>query len=234
MIGEFAPYFLKMGIAGGIVAADETSVGQVMISRPIAAGFVSGLLAGNLELGVLMGALFELLYIDVLPIGSAAFPSAGLAAVSAVAVCGFMGWQDLAGVGGFLPFLVLLSALAAGVGGRAVASVRRTNERLTGKAAEAVREGRLGLMQGAHLAGIPLSFLRGFTVVFHVLLAVLFLRGIIGTPAFPAGPAPGVLAAPLAALGVAIVLKSFLNRRRIFLFVLGAAVTGAVLLLSGL
>jgi mannose/fructose/N-acetylgalactosamine-specific phosphotransferase system component IIC len=230
MIGEYALYFVKMGLAGGIVAADETAVGQVMLSRPIAAGFLTGLIAGNVELGILFGALFELLYIDILPVGGAAFPSAGLAAVSAVSVCGLLGWQDLAGIGGFLPFLFLVSALAAMAGGRAVSGVRKMNERLSEKALEAARRGRFALVGGIHLAGVFPAFLRGFTVVFHVLLAVVFLRSFIEDAAVMNGPGRGLLAAPFAALGIALVMKVHVNRRRIVFFLLGAVAAGTALL----
>lgn len=231
MIGEYALYCVKMGLAGGIVAADETALGQVMLSRPIAAGFITGLLAGYPELGVVIGALFELLYIDILPVGGAAFPSAGLAAVSAVSVCGVFGWQGLDGIGGFLPFLFLVSALAAMVGGRAVSRVRKTNERLAEKALEAARSGRFALLGAFHLAGVSTAFLRGATVVLLVLLATAIFRGLIEEVAAMGGSAVEALAAPFAALGIAIVMKTYANGRRIVFFLLGAAATGMALLL---
>lgn len=74
-----------VALLGGIVGLDATSVAQVMISRPLVAGTLTGLLLGVPVQGALLGALFEIFHLSILPIGAARYPEAGTATVAATA-----------------------------------------------------------------------------------------------------------------------------------------------------
>jgi mannose/fructose/N-acetylgalactosamine-specific phosphotransferase system component IIC len=54
----------------GFLSLDATAVGQFMFSRPIAVGALVGLLTGNPEMGLQVGALVELIWIGEVPVGS--------------------------------------------------------------------------------------------------------------------------------------------------------------------
>ncbi len=73
-------------IAGGFISLDRTAAFQIMISRPIVAGPLIGLVCGSLTTGIVIGSLLELLWIGDLPVGSHIPPHETAAAVIATTV----------------------------------------------------------------------------------------------------------------------------------------------------
>jgi PTS system mannose-specific IIC component len=71
---------LIVSIVGGILCLDRILV-QVLISRPIVAAPVIGLILGDPYTGLIAGAFIELLWIDHLPIGADIPPNDTIAAV---------------------------------------------------------------------------------------------------------------------------------------------------------
>ena len=70
----------------GFLERDSSHIGQGLISRPIWIGAVLGACCRQLETGLWLGALFELLYMDALPIG-VAVPSNGTVAAAVGTLC---------------------------------------------------------------------------------------------------------------------------------------------------
>ncbi|MBN2808056.1 MAG: PTS sugar transporter subunit IIC [Deltaproteobacteria bacterium] len=68
----FSSFWLivKLSLAGAFCALDRTAAFQVMLSRPLVAGTFGGLLAGNWEIGLLVGAALELYFLSELPVGT--------------------------------------------------------------------------------------------------------------------------------------------------------------------
>lgn len=60
---------LFASIAGGVISLDRIAAFQIMVSRPIVAGPLVGMLCGSLAAGIIIGALVELLWIGDLPVG---------------------------------------------------------------------------------------------------------------------------------------------------------------------
>lgn len=56
---------------GTAVALDLVSVPQVMITRPLVAGTVAGVILGDPAAGAAVGAILELFALDLLPVGAA-------------------------------------------------------------------------------------------------------------------------------------------------------------------
>ena len=71
-------------ILAGIVAMDTTAGPQLMISEPIVACTVLGLLLGRPELGIMLGILFQFLWLAYLPLGGSGFTDNNMAAFTAV------------------------------------------------------------------------------------------------------------------------------------------------------
>jgi len=65
---------LKIAGVGALLSLDRTAWGQLMVSRPIVIAPIIGLTCGNATVGLMVGALIELLWINELPVG-AAIPS---------------------------------------------------------------------------------------------------------------------------------------------------------------
>jgi mannose/fructose/N-acetylgalactosamine-specific phosphotransferase system component IIC len=77
--------YLWLALLGGILGLDIASWAQAMISRPIVAGPVAGLLLGDPEAGFWAGVLLEVLSLHQLPVGASRYWDTGPAAVAATA-----------------------------------------------------------------------------------------------------------------------------------------------------
>jgi mannose PTS system EIIC component len=77
---------LVAALIAGITALDNVHMLQWMISRPVIAGSLVGSALGNLESGMLCGAMIELVWLGVLPIGNYTPPDAHITACSAAAI----------------------------------------------------------------------------------------------------------------------------------------------------
>ena len=73
---------LLVGVVGFIVGIDQFSFLESLY-RPIVVGPVVGLILGNPELGLILGANVELMLVGSMPIGGAQPPNAGLAPIMA-------------------------------------------------------------------------------------------------------------------------------------------------------
>ncbi len=76
---------------GGVVGVDLVTGPQALLSRPLVAGAVTGLLLGEPGLGLQLGVLLELFALDTLAVGAAWYPDLGTATVVAVAAAGRWG-----------------------------------------------------------------------------------------------------------------------------------------------
>jgi hypothetical protein len=77
--------WIALALLGAVVALDAVSVAQAMISRPLVAGALAGILAGDVVTGLQVGALLELFLLVALPAGGGRMPEGGIAAIVAVA-----------------------------------------------------------------------------------------------------------------------------------------------------
>ena len=69
---------------GALICLDRVAV-QIMISRPVVAGPLMGLILGDMLTGLVTGALLELLWIDRIPVGSYVPPHDTFVAILATA-----------------------------------------------------------------------------------------------------------------------------------------------------
>jgi len=78
--------FLLIALVSGIIHLDTLVFGQFMISRPIVCGPIIGYLTGSINEGILMGAILELLYISIIPVGIKIPPDSTTATIFSI-VC---------------------------------------------------------------------------------------------------------------------------------------------------
>lgn len=214
---------LVLSLLGGILALDQTSLGQFMVSRPLVSATLAGWILGDPASGLAVGALLEVLVLPAFPIGGARFPEGGPAGVVAAGAAA-------EGPGGILgPGLavgVALGAVWGVLGGWTVTVLRRLNERF----AALPEEGPLAARRvvSGHLAALASDFLRG---------AGLTALGVTGArlalplarDAWPLGSTGTLLAlgvvVALSAGGLLGALDGWKRRRGVFL---GGLVTGAI------
>lgn len=77
--------WILLALWGGAVGLDGTSVIQAMISRPIVAALVTGMIVGHPAEALMIGVTLEIFSLVILPIGAARYPESGVGAVVAVA-----------------------------------------------------------------------------------------------------------------------------------------------------
>ncbi|MBN1481187.1 PTS sugar transporter subunit IIC [candidate division KSB1 bacterium] len=160
---------------GGVVALDTTALMQIMISRPIVACSVIGLILGNFPLGFLIGILSELLYVSELPVGAAKFAEGNVGATAAATIAILTTEQlpsrPYAAIACALFLLIIISS----IGGRLVLVMRQVNgriyEKLVYKESLSARDINI-----AQFYGIVLAFVLGFVTVFTC--CALFAHGL--------------------------------------------------------
>ncbi len=77
---------LQVSLLAGLIGVDRLAVGQFMISQPIVAAPIIGLVMGDLESGLLIGAVLELFWLRGLPVGGHVPKDATLAAILTTAL----------------------------------------------------------------------------------------------------------------------------------------------------
>jgi mannose/fructose/N-acetylgalactosamine-specific phosphotransferase system component IIC len=133
---------------GTLVGVDLVSVAQIMISRPLVAGTVAGVLVGDLATGVQVGLVFELFQFDILPIGAVRYPEFGPATVAAVAAAHWGGGSAALGIG------VALGLVLGLLGGASLHWLRGANGRAVRAAAAALDAGDVRALKRVHREGL--------------------------------------------------------------------------------
>jgi len=179
---------------GTFVALDLVSVPQAMYARPLVAGTVAGLLAGDMMTGLQLGVLLELFALDVLPVGAAQYPDHGPATVAAVTAAAGAPWPERMGTA------VLLALLLAVLGGWSLQRLRHLNaEALHGRAAALAAGSQPGL-RALQWGGLGRDALRGLLLTALGLAGALLLRS--------SSPVPPRLQGLLAAAAIGCALAS--------------------------
>ena len=169
---------LLIALIGGIVDLDSTATWQFMISQPIVAAPITGLFLGSiygqaaagLKLGLMVGTILQLVWIEQLPLGMNVPPDAALASVLSVAL-GFIaghGYQTYS-EREVCYTIALLLAVALGLLGRSLDMlVRRLNTNLDTWVTRKVEGNQLWAIAIGHTLGGMLTFSKAFLFCFLV------------------------------------------------------------------
>jgi mannose PTS system EIIC component len=212
--------FALLAILGGLLALDGTSVGQVMVSRPVVAGALTGWVIGDPVLGLLIGGILEIYFISVFPVGGSDFPEGGPPAL--VAVAAGAAAPETAGIAAGIAVGVLVGFLWSRIGFGSVQILRQVNGRLVPDPSRG--EVSSNRIVWAHAAGIGLDFGRGLVLSAAGLVFGTWLARSVGG-FWPLG-LPGTLG--LLAVGASLPAGAFVRslggwRRRALLFGTGLA-----------
>jgi len=205
---------------GGLLALDETSVGQVQICRPLVVGALVGALLGAPGAGALVGGLLEFFALAVVPAGGARFPGLAPAAVTGASAAALAGEPA-----GGLALGVGLALLVAELDSHTVSAYRTWAGTLIPEG-EPVPARRVG---AAVARAVAVDFARGALVTAGGLAAAVPLAR-WAAPAWPLSFAETVA---LVVLGASVRLGALLHSFRDapawrWLFVTGAAAGAAV------
>jgi PTS system mannose-specific IIC component len=162
-----------VALAGMLVYLDTTAIAQLMISQPLIACPLWGLLVGRPEIGLFFGVIFQLIWLGSLPVGAAKFPEGNVGALVATALAaqiplaatGSPAWIVLT----ICAFIGILTALA---GAELTPQVRRLLGGLADRVQSAAREGQPGRFAALFAGAIGLHAAAGF-----LLTGIAFLIG---------------------------------------------------------
>jgi mannose/fructose/N-acetylgalactosamine-specific phosphotransferase system component IIC len=133
---------------GMLVGVDLVSMPQMMIARPLVAGTVAGAILGDLDTGLKLAVVFELLQYDILPVGAVRYPEYGPATVAAVATAHAVPGALGLGLGAVVGLVTGL------VGGVTMHVMRRINSRIVHEASVALESGDPRVLLRLHVGGI--------------------------------------------------------------------------------
>jgi mannose/fructose/N-acetylgalactosamine-specific phosphotransferase system component IIC len=209
--------WLTIGLVGGVVGVDATSVAQTMISRPFVAAILTGLLAGRPEEGAILGAILELFALVILPVGAARYPESGTAAVAASAA--YMSSTTV-----LSPAVMLITVLFAlvweRIAGWSVILDRKFNGEYVAQAELSPDQPDRDL-ERRHLSAIAIDFARAIVMtVGGWLLGTVALRSVAQLWSMNAMIAPAILSIGLSCMvGAALPLFGGLRARKVALLV---------------
>jgi len=149
---------LALLVWGTLVGVDLVSLPQMMIARPLVAGTVAGAILGDIETGLKLGVVFELLQYDILPVGAVRYPEYGPATVAAVATA-----HASTGVLG-LGLGALVGLVTGLIGGITIHLLRRVNSRVVHAAAATLESGDPRALVRLHVGALLRDGLRAALV----------------------------------------------------------------------
>jgi mannose/fructose/N-acetylgalactosamine-specific phosphotransferase system component IIC len=159
---------------GALVGLDLVSFPQAMLSRPLVAGTVAGLVTGDLEAGLRVGVVLELFALEVLPIGASRYPDYGPPTVVAVAIVAGQPWRDTLGAA------VLLAVALALLAGRGIDLVRRWNGARVRRSDAVLASGDRRALARLQAIGLAVDAARGALVTALGLGLWVLARGVLG------------------------------------------------------
>jgi PTS system mannose-specific IIC component len=149
---------IPLAILGAVLGLDVVSFPQAMISRPLVAATMAGVLLGYPAHGLLIGATLEFFALETLPFGASRYPEWGSAAVVGGAL--FSTQPDA--MAGALTTATLAALATAWVGGWSMVQLRTLNARWARKRHDAIAQGAPRVVIGLQLFGLTGDLFRGF------------------------------------------------------------------------
>lgn len=199
------PHLLALALLGAVLGLDVVSFPQAMLSRPIVAATLTGMLLGDATGGLLAGAALELIALETLPVGASRYPEWGSASVVGGAIVA--SYPDRAGA----LSVALLAAITVGwVGGWTMVQLRTLNARGAKRLRPAIERGETSAVVGLQLAGLGADFIRGLLLTWIALLAFRPLtRAVLGVWGADARLSRAVAVTVAASVAAAAVWKLF-------------------------
>ncbi len=215
-------YAIGLALLGALIALDNAMWGQFMIAQPLVSGSLFGLIAGDVQSGILVGATVQLLWIGVLPVG-AFIPSDHSVTGSLTVILALFLVKAAALSLGEATVLALAASIPAGyLSGKLDILVRQLNSEWNGPVERALEKSSGKPIVWAAWAGLGAAFLRNF------LIYILWLTvGAVLLAAMAKGLSPAVRHAlemvfwMLPAVALAVVIEAVMKERLLW-WVMGA------------
>jgi PTS system sorbose-specific iic component len=218
---------LTIALLGAIVGLDVVSFPQAMISRPIVAATISGMVLGQPAGGLLVGATLELIALETLPVGASRYPEWGSASVVGGALFALRPSPSA----GALTIAVLGALATAWIGGWTMYVIRRFNGAIARRWIPTLGLGSGPAVIAIQTAGIAADFARGGLLALVAMLSLEpVARAVTATWSLDARLSHAIVAAAAAAVAGGATWKLFHNTPGARWFFAGGLVLGLFLL----
>ena len=212
-----------IALLGAITGLDVVSFPQAMISRPIVAATITGVLLGDAAGGLLVGATLELIALETLPVGASRYPEWGSASV----VGGALFALRPEPTAGTLTMAVLGALATAWVGGWTMYVIRRFNGAIARRWIPTLGLGSGRAVIAIQTAGIAADFARGGLLTLIAMTALDPLASaMVGLWSLDARLSRAVVVAAAAAVAAGAVWKLFHNTPAARWYFLGGLAMG--------
>lgn len=172
---DFFLEILLISLIGGIISIDTASGWQIMISQPVVACPIIGLIFSEPQLGLLIGILLELPWLTNIPLGGVHGSEGNLGAVVATGLAIHLKMLNLNTENIIVIIAIMYSLIVSRVGLYLVEYVRKSNLHLIHLADTAANKGDFRKITWLNLTGLFYSFLLGFGLVLVGLTAGKFV-----------------------------------------------------------
>lgn len=191
---------LLLSLFIALVITENYGYGYWMISRPIFAGPLIGLILGDVNTGLIVGGSVELMYMGILPIGGSVPPNAQIAGMLSTVFAIKNGGNPEVGIALALPIGMLAQLL--------IMFAWNINIFLMHRADACIKDGKIKQMEMVHLSGLVIFFI---TFLIPTYLAIYFGSDFVNNvvASMPAILTDGLKVASgiLPAVGMAMLLK---------------------------
>ena len=162
---------VPIAVLGGLLGLDVVSFPQAMISRPLVAATLAGVLVGHSASGLLVGAVLELIALETLPFGASRYPEWGSASV----VGGAIFASHPSHPAGAMTCAMVAALATTWIGGWTMVKLRRANAGWARDRRDALEAGSRGAVTSLQLMGMTADLARGavLTGLAYTLLAPL-------------------------------------------------------------
>lgn len=220
---------LPIVMLGAFLGMDVVTFPQAMISRPIVAATVAGAFIGNASAGLVMGAILELLALEMLPFGASRYPEWGSASV----VGGALYASSTGDPPGALAASLLGALVTAMVSGWSMVRLRRLNAARATRLRPQLDAGSSRAVTDLQLFGLTGDLVRGGLVTLGGMLAFGWLTGAIAERwATDGRDTRAAVVAVVAAVAAGAIWKIFHSVPKARLLFVFGLVIGAVLVVN--
>lgn len=150
-----------IGLLGALVAIDTTVAGQFMVSQPIVSSALAGYLLGDLQAGIYIGIIMQLMWLKLIPAGGSVFLNGNLGTLIAVSVLLRSSEGFVYSIEGLQFTCIVFGIITSYIFGNFTMIQRHINLLLVKRAQNAGKVGNLTRFQGFHMSGVLVTAASG-------------------------------------------------------------------------
>ncbi|MFH1612873.1 MAG: PTS sugar transporter subunit IIC [bacterium] len=211
---------LYISFIGAFISLDDIACWQIMISQPMISAPLAGLALGNVEIGILIGLLFQLLWLGNFPVGGTSKTDASTSSISTTAIIIIAQANGLS-ISSFIYPAVLLGIFWGMIGSKIDIGLRNFNSFLSHKAFHLVSNHKGEKVAMLNLYGMGLFWVKNFFLLFITISIGVFLAPMI---LVSNEMMISLLKDFFILLGFAVIIGIFISKKKYWFFIAGLLV----------